>query len=138
MKTPDQATYHLGDTVQLGATPETGWGFTGWSGDAAGTVNPVSITITGNMTVTANYAQIEYTLTIISAHGTVVANPVQATYHLGDTVELTATPDAGWNFSSWSGDATGTANPIIITITGDMTVTANYSQFSMFMPIIQR
>ena len=138
VKAPDQATYHLGDTVQLTATPDTGWGFTGWSGDATGTTNPVSITITGDMTVTANYALLEYTLTIISAHGTVVKSPDQVTYHYGDLVQLTATADPSWIFTGWSGDATGTDNPVSITIIGDMTVTANYTTFFMFMPVISR
>ena len=80
----------------------------------------------------------DYTLTIISLHGTVVKSPDQATYHIGDVVQLTATPDATWVFVDWSGDATGTDNPISITITGNMTVTANYFQFTLFLPMIQR
>ncbi|MBL7941608.1 MAG: hypothetical protein JNM00_02520, partial [Flavobacteriales bacterium] len=33
-KTPDQATYHYGDVVQLQATPAEGWTFTNWTGGA--------------------------------------------------------------------------------------------------------
>jgi hypothetical protein len=127
-KDPDQATYHYGDVVELTATPDAGWSFGSWSGDVTDTANPVSVTIYGNTAVTANYTQDEYTLDVTSAHGTVAKDPDQATYHYGDVVELTATPDAGWSFGSWSGDVTDTANPVSVTIYGNTAVTANYTQ----------
>ncbi|MFZ5886035.1 MAG: choice-of-anchor Q domain-containing protein, partial [Chloroflexota bacterium] len=46
--------YIEGTTVQLTAAPATGYVFLGWSGDASGTMNPVSITIDGDKTITAN------------------------------------------------------------------------------------
>jgi hypothetical protein len=59
-------------------------------------------------------------------------------YHNGDVVKLTAVPKAGWRLSYWSGDATGTANPVSVTINGNKTVTANYTrnQFVVFLPLI--
>ena len=32
---------------------------------------------------------------------------------LGDVVQLTAVPAAGWSFSGWSGDLSGSVNPIL-------------------------
>jgi uncharacterized repeat protein (TIGR02543 family) len=49
-------------------------------------------------------------------------------YHYGDIVELTAVPDTGWTFSAWSSDLTGSTNPANITIDGDMSVTATFTQ----------
>ncbi len=49
-------------------------------------------------------------------------------YHYGDVVELTATPDPGWNFSGWSEDLSGNTNPEVITIDGNKTVTATFTQ----------
>lgn len=47
----------------------------------------------------------------------------------GTTVQLTATPDgAGWLFSHWSGDVTGSANPLSIGLRGSVTVTAHFVQ----------
>jgi len=52
-KTPDDPTYHYGDSVTLQATPAAGWSFTGWSGGLSG--NPVEVTINDNMAVTATF-----------------------------------------------------------------------------------
>jgi uncharacterized repeat protein (TIGR02543 family) len=75
---------------------------------------------------------------VTSAHGTVAKDPAQATYHYGDVVQLTATPDAGWTFANWSGDATGTANPVSVTMNGNRSVTANYTAkpWMLYLPLV--
>jgi hypothetical protein len=40
--------------------------------------------------------------------GSVTKVPDQPLYDYGSSVELTATPAAGWHFVGWSGDASGT------------------------------
>ena len=42
-------------------------------------------------------------------------------------MELTAVADPGWEFTGWSGDLGGTANPDTIVMTGDRTVQANFA-----------
>jgi hypothetical protein len=54
-KNPDQGSYPAGSMVTLTATPDTGYSFFGWSGDAAGTNNPLAVTLTSNMTIVANF-----------------------------------------------------------------------------------
>ena len=66
------------------------------------------------------------------------ANPDQNSYNYGDVVQLTAVPAAGWYFSGWTGDVVSTDNPLTITITGNMTLTANYGTYSMWLPVIMR
>lgn len=119
-KNPDQATYHYGDVVTLSVTPEPGWTFTGWTPSLAND----QVTITGDTTVTANYTQDNYTLTINSDHGTVTKSPDQSTYHYGDAVTLSVTPEPGWIFTGWTPSLTDNQ----VTITGDTIVTANYTQ----------
>jgi uncharacterized repeat protein (TIGR02543 family) len=128
-KNPNQSTYHYGDVVTLTANADNGWSFSIWSGDLTGSTNPTTITINGNKTVTATFTQNEYTLTInIIGSGTVTKDPNQSTYHYGDIVQLTANANPGWTFNHWSGDLTGTTNPTTITINGNKTVTANFTQ----------
>jgi len=71
----------------------------------------------------------QYTLTVnVVGNGSVSKSPDQATYASGTVVTLTATADAGWTFSGWSGDLTGSTNPDTITMDGDKTVTATFTE----------
>lgn len=47
---------------------------------------------------------------------------------MGHQVTLTATPTIGWSFAHWSGDASGTANPLTVNMTSDQTITATFTQ----------
>jgi uncharacterized repeat protein (TIGR02543 family) len=127
---PPGSTYTYGQLVTLTANPSTGYTFTGWSGAITGTVSPATITITGNMLVTANFARIGVTLTLNvspAGKGSITVSP-PGPYYYGDTVQLTATPIAGYSFSQWSGDLTGSTNPATLTLNGDKTVTAAFTQ----------
>ena len=44
----------------------------------------------------------------------------------GATVEITATPNEGYEFDRWSVDATGTDNPVSLQVDGPKTVIANF------------
>lgn len=69
-----------------------------------------------------------YTLTINTVGGgAVTKNPDKPTYNYNDVVTLTAVADEGWAFSQWSGDLNGGENPETITITGNHTVTATFT-----------
>ena len=127
-KCPDQPTYNWGTNVQLTAHASQGWTFAGWSDGASGTSNPVDITITDTTTVTATFTQNVYTLTVSTdGSGSVNLNKT-APYHYGDVVELTAVPTVGWSFDSWSGDLTGSVSPSTIVISGNMSVSATFTQ----------
>jgi len=63
----------------------------------------------------------------ISGNGTVSRSPNQYRYEYGETVTLTAVSDSGYDFESWSGDLSGSANPTTITMNSDKSVTANFS-----------
>jgi hypothetical protein len=55
-RNPDQPMYAEGMRVQLTATPIVGYHFVDWSGDAAGTANPISIMMDGDKSITASFA----------------------------------------------------------------------------------
>jgi len=127
-KNPDQATYDCGSKVTLSAQADAGWQFDGWSGDASGNANPLSVIVDGNKNIVANFSPIQRTLTInVVGNGTVTKNPDQPTYNDGQVVQLTATPGPGWVFVNWSGDAGGNANPLNVTMDRDRTITATFA-----------
>ena len=111
-----------GTEVTLEALPNTGWTFTGWSGGLSGSENPATLLITGDVTVTATFSAIEYTLALTSAgNGSVGAVPAPP-YYYDDAVQITATPDPGYRFNGWTGDITGMTNPLTFNITENTTV----------------
>jgi uncharacterized repeat protein (TIGR02543 family) len=82
-----------------------------------------------NKAVTAHFTQNQYTLTVtIDGSGSVTKNPNQATYAYGTVVQLTAVADSGWTFSSWTGNLSGSTNPSSITMNGNKSVTAHFTQ----------
>jgi uncharacterized repeat protein (TIGR02543 family) len=138
-KDPDEETYHHGDAVTLTATADTCWLFDGWSGDLTGSDNPDVITVDGSKTVTATFTQdtSEYSLAVaIVGGGVVERDPDETAYSCGQTVTLTATADAGWSFAGWIGDLTSSVNPETITIDGDKSVTAIFSQDDYTLTIV--
>ena len=67
---------------------------------------------------------VQLTVTVVG-NGTVIQNPLPP-YSVGNVVTLTANADPNWTFSGWSGDLSGTTNPVTITLTGDKVVTATF------------
>jgi uncharacterized repeat protein (TIGR02543 family) len=55
---PGSYPYVPGTQAQVQAVPDTHGFFTGWSGDASGTTNPLSVTMDRNRTVKANFRAI--------------------------------------------------------------------------------
>jgi hypothetical protein len=63
-------------------------------------------------------------LTITAPHGAVL--PLDRQFLPNITVELTATPDPGYLFSEWSGDASGTDNPLSLLLDTNKTLGATF------------
>jgi len=68
-----------------------------------------------------------YALNITAVNGTVVKNPNALTYTSGSSVVLTPTANAGYTFSSWSGDVTSTSNPLTVNMNSVKNITANFT-----------
>jgi uncharacterized repeat protein (TIGR02543 family) len=129
LKNPELTAYNSGAAVVLTATPNVGYTFTGWSGDATGTISPLTVTMNANKNITANFTLIPlntFTLNVIANNGTVLKNPNLISYDSGASVQLTATPNSGFKFTSWSGDATGSVSPLTVIMNSDKNITANF------------
>jgi hypothetical protein len=115
------------------ATPQGGGGtryvFANWS-DGGALTHSVT-TPAGTTTYTANFTT-QYLLTTAASPagaGTVGANPSAADgyYNAGVSVQVTAAPNAGYAFGSWSGDLAGTANPQTLQLEAPRSVTATFT-----------
>lgn len=67
-------------------------------------------------------------LFISAVNGAVLRQPELPSYALNSTVTLTAVPTNGYAFIGWTGQATGHANPLLLTMDGHKTVTAKFKR----------
>lgn len=98
-----------------------------------GSSSASGITITASMTSSPGGC---YTLTKTvnpSGSGTISASPANSLgcpagqYTVNAVVQLTATPASGNTFANWSGAASGTTNPVNVTMSASKSVTANFN-----------
>ena len=69
-----------------------------------------------------------YTLAVtVVGSGSVGRTPDLADYQHGSTVTLQAVPAPGGSFTGWSGDTTGSANPVTLTMYANRSVTATFA-----------
>lgn len=73
----------------------------------------------------------EFTIYLLTTHvvgnGTIQVAPLQAAYAPGTQVTLTAVPaDACTMFTEWSGDATGSDNPLAVTMNANKDITGTF------------
>jgi Pro-kumamolisin, activation domain/Divergent InlB B-repeat domain len=123
-----------GTQVTLSATPANGFGFSGWGGACSGVGNCV-VTMNTGQSVTATFAQTQYTLDVsVSGNGTVTSSPTGIScpsvctmnYSSGTPVTLTATPTGGATFNGWGGACTGNGS-CMVTMNSIESVTAMFS-----------
>lgn len=135
--------YDAGDVVQICAAADCGWKFDGWDGDVARPPSPcTTITMHADKIIIANFAEISSEVCTLTATcqpsdgGNIILSPVAVSnqYEVDSSVELTATPSQGYVFTSWSGDISGTANPISTTMDSNKNVTANF----VLLPALKR
>lgn len=117
--------------VSFKATPNGDYVFTGWSGSLSGTENPKAVTVTADMSVTANFVLRDYPLTLsVEGEGSIEEKVIstKTDYSSGTVVELTAVPAAGWSFGHWEGDSSGSENPVQITVSSAKSVKAVFTK----------
>jgi hypothetical protein len=66
---------------------------------------------------------------LLNGPGQVNVNPSANSYSTNATVTLTANPAPGKGFVSWSGDASGSQNPLSVAMTQNKVITANFTNW---------
>ena len=118
-------------TIAVAATQSGGTGtqyvFTGWNDNGAASH---SITVgTSPATYTASFnTQYQLTTAASPAVGGTVTPASGAFYNASSMVNINATANSGYAFTSWTGSVASSASPSTsVTMTGPLSVTANFS-----------
>jgi uncharacterized repeat protein (TIGR02543 family) len=115
---PMYYSYSSGTLVTLAAVPTAGYHFVGWSGDASGQDNPLTIIMNYNKSITANFAVNTYSITASSTKGGTVSPSGTVTATYGTDIPITIEAEKGFLISSVEVDGK--------TITFDGTTTYTY------------
>jgi len=123
---PEKPYYDSGEIVLVTAVPDTDWEFGWWSGSLSGQANPDSLVMNENKTVTAHFTTNKLQLIHhVSGPGELLIQPLEKPlYDPGESVTLQAVPDEGAYFLEWTGDLSGSENPVEITMDSYMEITA--------------
>ena len=123
------------------ATPASGYTFTGWTGDCAGTIPTLTIQLAGPRTCGATFTPVggtTYQLNVSPAPtgGTVSGGGItcgtggaacQVTFGTSTSVTLTATPASGYTFTNWGGSCAGTSASTTVQVDGVKTCSAAFT-----------
>ena len=114
--------YTEGTEIEIIATPNEGFSFTGWEGIEE-TSSSVTVSVSSNATVTAIFEAIPQFTVIVSAGegGTVSTNG--GTYLEGSEFSILATPNTGYEFQRWEEVDISTAS-LTITVSSSISLTA--------------
>jgi len=132
---PWSGSFLSGSVVALEAVPDSGWDFGGWSGCLSGESNPAVFVMDGDRSVTATFvAPDQFQLTVTkSGSGSVTVDGVERSlpwsglFANGAQVTVEAVAEDDEQFVEWSGDVTGSANPITLTMNSDKSVKAEFA-----------
>ena len=137
---PKEERYQEGTVVNLTAVPYDGYRFDHWvvvknpenmQGIAyTSDTNPLRLVMDADTVVTAVFVEeptTYYTLDISvspEGAGSIEKTPDLDQYPEGTTVTLTAIPNSGYIFDHWSGDISGSENPVTVVMNSNKTITA--------------
>ncbi|MCL2182912.1 MAG: InlB B-repeat-containing protein [Chitinispirillia bacterium] len=130
-RNPNLTSYPAGTAVIVTAKPAAGYKFSGWTGMATGMDTSVTVTLNTDVTLTANFEPVTYTLmtNVTPVGGGIISrDPDQINYVAGTIVTLTVTPAEGYIFTGWSGASTSANAPVMITMDSSQTLTANFAE----------
>jgi outer membrane protein assembly factor BamB len=123
--------FNQGATVTLLASPSTGYSFSNWSagGTSVSTANPYEFNASSALTLTANFTLQSYEFTISAGTGGTVPSGLSQSYNYGSVIQISATPNTGYLFSSWTGSGITDTNTqdTNVTITGIQSATASFT-----------
>lgn len=116
-------TYPYGTDIQMSAAANYGYRFSQWSD--GNTDNPRTYRVSRTTTLYASFVPVSYNVTLASANESMGTVAGGGAYNYRSEAVLRANSKTGYFFSHWSDG--NKDNPRVITVTGDATYTANFT-----------
>jgi hypothetical protein len=131
---PSPNGYPINTTVTLVAYAQSGYSFSHWIGALSGVMNSSSLLIDSDKSVTAVFNPTVELASQPSDAGTLTLDPAQPAhgYPTATPVAVRAVAVEGYRFDHWSGDLSGSQNPITIEIDSPKVITANFVKSTPF------
>lgn len=131
--------FNAGSTVTVSANPNNGYTFVNWTdnGNVASASSSYQFVLTANRTLIAHFLAIpasQFALVLNSSPAAGGSTTGSGAYNSGTNVSVTATANAGYSFTSWSGDASGSNNPLSVTMNANKNITANFAPLVVSIP----
>ena len=139
-----EVTFGSATTASLTAAPDTGYVFAGWGGACSGTTAGTTVVVNAAKTCSATFTASgggasgpPYTLTVTpptggKVHGAGIncgagGTACSVTMPAAMTLGLSATASAGYTFTAWTGDCTGTNPAKWLSLNGPRTCGATFT-----------
>ncbi|MCO5947193.1 ice-binding family protein [Mucilaginibacter flavidus] len=137
--TSGSGAYNAGTKVTVTASPSAKYTFINWTenGNIVSASSSYQFILAGNRKLIANFKAIpasQFALTITSNPAEGGSTTGSGAYNAGATATIQATANAGYNFTSWSGDASGSTNPLNVTMSANKNITANFTLIVVVPP----
>ncbi len=133
-KSPIASSYLSNSVVTITAIPNPGETLISWAGDATGSNATTTVTMGRPKAVHAIFS---FSLTTsVRGNGSLTRDPDLTHYTNGAVVLLSATPAVGSIFTGWSGNASGTINPLSVVMDTNKNITANFVLTNLLPPNI--
>lgn len=131
VRDPDEDRYRDETTVELTAEPNGDAQFERWEGDLSGSLNPESLEMDSQKSVTAVFSSGPYSIEAESQPGgSTSKTPDKDQYEFEDTVTLEAISFVGFDFAKWTGDIEATNESVDIVVDEDVLTTAAFEGWS--------
>ncbi len=127
--TPQKETYRHGESLVLEAKAKEVWQFSCWEGDASGEGTKTNLEVGGDLNVLAVFSPREYSVSLnVVGGGDTEISPEKSFYIHGDTIRIRALEKPGYRFSHWSGDISGSVNPVEVKVDKNIQVRAVFER----------
>jgi len=130
---PWAGAYTAGTNIWVTADAIGLYTFDHWELDETGTTNPLPVSMTATKEVRAVFKHL-YTLSVnVTPENTGTVEPFGGTFIEGTVVDIIATPETGYAFSSWEGGLSSSVNPTTITMDSTKDVTAVFVSSTVYV-----